>query len=161
MKWLVRWLAWLFLVLGALKLLAVSGETTLMTKQSPVFDFLTYRQIILFGALLEIGVGIYGLLSASQLQALAALSWVTSLLVVYRLALVWIGVGLPCSCLGPAAAWFGWTPPFERMVTGSLLVGMVLMCLLGWILRYYRGSEVLEVASGGVVVPESKDMDFR
>jgi hypothetical protein len=140
-EWLVRLLAWLFLILGVLKLLAVSGETTLMTKQSPVFDFLTYRQIILLGALLEIGAGLYGLLSISQKLALAALSWVTSLLVVYRLALVWMGVGLPCSCLGPASAWFGWTPSFERMMTGSLLVVMVLTCSLGWILTYCQRSE--------------------
>lgn len=153
--------SWSSLVLGALKLLAVSGETILMTKQSPVFDFLTYRQIILLGALLEIGAGLYGLLSVSQLKALAALSWVTSLLVGYRSALAWIGVGLPCSCLGPAAAWFGWTAPFERMVTGSLLVGIVLTCLLGWILTYYRRSSIVEVASGGAAVPESKDADYR
>jgi hypothetical protein len=142
-KWLVRWLAWLFLVLGALKLLAVSGETTLMTKQSPVFNFISYRQTLLLGALLEIGAGFYGLLSVSQLQALAAISWVTSLLVFYRLASVWIGVGVPCSCLGPAAAWFGWTPPFERIVTASLLVVIALTCLIGWILTFYRRSEVL------------------
>lgn len=156
-KWLVRWLAWLFLVVGALKLLAVSGETTLMAKQSPLFNFLTYRQIILLGALLEIGAGLYGLLSVSQIPALAALSWVTLLLMVYRLALAWIGVDLPCSCLGPAGAWFGWTPPFERMVTGSILIGMILTCLVGWILTYYRRSEASKFASGGGVVSESDD----
>lgn len=134
LKWLIRALASLFTFLGTLKFVAISGETTLMTTASPVINFLTYRQMILLAALLETGVGIYGLLTNSTVLALAALSWATSLLVGYRILLHWTGVSLPCSCLGPSAVWFGWTAPFERLVTGWLLVSMVLVCALGWFL---------------------------
>lgn len=140
---IARALGGVYLLLGVLKLVSAAGETPVLSKPNPILDPLTYRQVLLVAGLCEVAAGCLAWALRRPVLRLAATSWMTGILAAYRLALLWTGVGLPCSCLGPAAAWFGWSAEAERQVGLLLLLWLCVGCAVGWLgvllpLRVFR-----------------------
>lgn len=122
-----------YLCLGALKLVSVVGELPILSKPNPILNPLTYRQVLLVAGFCEVATGCLAWVLGSPIAKLAATSWMTGILAAYRLVLLWTGVGLPCSCLGPAAAWLGWSAEIERQAGILLLLCLCSGCAAGWI----------------------------
>lgn len=122
----------IYLCLGALKLVSAVGELPILSKPNPILSPLTYRQVILVAGLCEVATGCLAWAFGSPMARLAATSWMTGILAAYRLVLLWTGVGLPCSCLGPAAAWLGWSAEVERQAGILLLLCLCSGCAVGW-----------------------------
>lgn len=136
---IVRGVAVTYLGLALLKLLAAVGEIPLLARPNPVLEPLTYRQVLLLAALLEGVAGWLAWRAPTGPMRLVAASWMTLVLMAYRGALVWMGVGLPCSCLGPAAAWLGWSAATEAAVSRWLLAALGIACGLAWALEWVAG----------------------
>ena len=129
---LARLMGCVYLFLGVLKLASTAGEMPVLARVNPILDPLTYRQVLLVAGLCEVATG--GLACALRKPAwqLAGTSWMTGVLAAYRLVLHWAGVALPCSCMGPAAAWFGWSADVERKSGIMLLMCLCAGCAAGW-----------------------------
>lgn len=99
----------IFILIGTavLKLIAVSGNHALLGLKDPLFGFLTKRQMILLGAIIEIACVFCLYKRRSDLHALLALCMLATTFTFYRVVLALTGYKGPCACMGNMAEWFG------------------------------------------------------
>jgi len=94
------------------------------------------RSTLLVAGMLEVVVAVFLLVQRRAILSLAAIAWLSTLFVLYRVGLWSMDFHAPCRCLGGAADWLGIAP--EHVSTFSLVTLAYFMCgsyaLLGHLL---------------------------
>ncbi|MCX8156765.1 MAG: hypothetical protein N3J91_10010 [Verrucomicrobiae bacterium] len=86
------------------KLISVTGEARVMALADPIIRFVSLRQLLLWTALLELGVAWY-LFNGRNIRARNyLLLWLCGLFIAYRVGL-WLMQYKGCSCLGTVTQW--------------------------------------------------------
>ena len=111
----------IFLVTALLKLMASTQSAGMLDEKDFLFPFLSRRQFLVVGGLLEIGYIALLWKVRSTRFALELVVWMSAVLSGYRGILHVYGDGAPCSCLG-----FYW-----GYVGSNVALGLILWCLIG------------------------------
>jgi hypothetical protein len=87
----------------------------------PLFPFLTDRQLLTVGAVLECLVGLWVWQNWISRSAAWMLQWICGLFITYRIGLKVVGYTGPCRCLGELADWM----PGGGRVADQVSVGIL------------------------------------
>ena len=98
----LRSVALLLLIAAVGKLFMVSGSAAALNEAAPsIFSFMSYRDLLLIAAAVELLVAVFVLKRTMQpVSALLAVSTLATILVCYRVFLKAVGIEGPCDCLG-------------------------------------------------------------
>lgn len=134
---------WIILACTAiLKLVSASMEIDIHGQSSPLFEFLTNRQLLLIAAVLELIVCFAMIRKAAMscVEKLGIIAWIASIFHFYRIGLYLIGFKGQCSCLGNAAHWLGTTPDKLDIYAGWILAYLLLGSISLLVAHYLRSS---------------------
>lgn len=89
----------MLLLTAVAKLVSGMGNSRSLLLPDPIL-VMRFRYVLLAAAAVELGVGLVCIAHwRTRLQA-AAVAWLASCLLIYRMGLAWIDYRIPCSCLG-------------------------------------------------------------
>jgi hypothetical protein len=148
-KYFIYLTVMILLVTATAKLVSATGHARILNLRDPLLP-LTSRQLLVAGAGLEFFVTALLLFGRGSGVKLAAIAWLASNFMAYRLGLVWIGVDEPCWCLGHVTDALKLSPLLVdwgmKLILALLLVGSYgLLALDRWQKRRSIGaSPVLE-----------------
>lgn len=97
--WCVSCVA-LLLLAGISKIIAIYQDQPFLYLRDPVISSLTIRKSALLAATCELVIVAVFLIIRSYLFLILAISWLSTVFLLYKLALYLLGGGLPCACLG-------------------------------------------------------------
>jgi hypothetical protein len=93
-------------VTAALKVITALGDATILARRDPLFWFLTNRQVLVLASVLELFViGILSSKRANRFWKIAAVAWLATSFVGYRVHLWSIGFQGGCNCAGSLGEW--------------------------------------------------------
>jgi hypothetical protein len=121
-RWIV--VAILSLTAGA-KTISLFGEGLMLFQRDAVFSFLTTKQVMLTGVVIEILLIVALLICRSILLRQTLVLYTTSLFGSYHIASWLLGDTKPCSCLGGALSWLGLEGGWSYLLPYSLLLIMI------------------------------------
>jgi hypothetical protein len=148
----------LLTVTSGLKLLTLTleSETSLIATPAPVFPELSWRELLLVASLAELAAAGLAVYDRYHSRVLWAIAWIGTCFSFYRILLLLIGYQGPCNCLGRVGTWFPFIGPWERWITGGVIVYLVVggFGLLKWERRRMRhgGAWGLWVLLGYLIV---------
>jgi protein O-mannosyl-transferase len=119
---------WIFLLTAAIKFMSAMQEVRVLGRPDPLLEFLTTRQLLALTALLEAGVAAVILWAGRAVAAsekLLLVFWLSTIFLLYRLGLWWIGHQGGCNCMGNAAQWLGTSPEKLNSIATVLLAYLV------------------------------------
>ena len=91
----------ILLLTASAKLVSVGQTLKILLLPDPVFPFLTTRELLQGAAVLELATVSAVILSSNNTLKLAAIAWLSSLFLLYRLGLLLVHAPLSyCPCLG-------------------------------------------------------------
>ncbi|MFM2296035.1 MAG: hypothetical protein RLZZ350_2448 [Verrucomicrobiota bacterium] len=91
--------ALLLLATATAKLLSLSSGTKLLLAGDPIWG-ISFRHLLLAVAMLEIAIAAFCLIGKQQTAGLLAISWVSTLFLIYRVGLWHMDWKKPCGCMG-------------------------------------------------------------
>ena len=109
-----------------------------MTWPDPLFQFLSIRIVILISAALELAGSILLFSKISLKSKSAIISWIATLLMMYRIALSILGAKLACNCLGIIASWFHLSKSTSDIISATLLFYLLTIGYLGLFFSSYQ-----------------------
>jgi hypothetical protein len=101
-SWFVRSCGCTFLITGLGKVLAATGNSTLLKVLDPLIG-IPFRELMLAVGLGEIGISTVCLAGPASFVNIVLIAWFAALFATYRLGLSVIGWHHPCVCMGSAA----------------------------------------------------------
>jgi hypothetical protein len=110
----------LLMLTGLLKLVTVVQRSAYLDLADPLFEFtgvLSVRSTLLLAGMMEVVVAVFLLGQRQPFVRLAAIAWMSTLFVLYRVGLWAIGFHGPCRCLGGAADWLGIGPEYVNTLS--------------------------------------------
>lgn len=116
-------IAGLLILTALLKLLYLFGTPITRVRADAVVTFLTNREVLLLGSVVEISVAILLIQSRDLWKCGVAVLYFTACATVYQCALLVRG-DVPCQCLGAASDWlgFGTTATISRLLLAAFWV---------------------------------------
>jgi hypothetical protein len=124
-KWFVKINGGLLLSAGGLKMHYLTGQIRLKMSDDPVFGLSSFWTLG-GAALVELALGAAILLWSVRVWQMLAMFWLSSVLLLYRAALVMMGYDKECSCLGTVVAQFHIPPEQARNALVFWLVILVM-----------------------------------
>lgn len=119
---------------GVFKVWTVVQELPYLSHSAPILPEFTWRQLLLGGAVLEIGCAAYILRHrASQKAGLHATLWLALTLCIFRATLRLIGYTGPCNCLGYIGDGLG----LSQQAASAIAWGILLFLLAGSVICLY------------------------
>jgi hypothetical protein len=123
------------LVTAVAKFISSLGDQKVLQALEPLSG-LPFREVFIITGLLEVAVGLCCLFHRRMLLQVGLVAWLATCFLWYRLALVWHGYHLPCSCLGNLTGALSISPHTAdlvmKVVLGYLLVGSYASLLAMW-----------------------------
>jgi len=111
-------------ITGVVKIVSATGQARSLGMRDP-FLFFTYRQIFFALGVIEMALAGYLIFGKNVKLRLAALAWLMTNFVAYRLAMWWGNFPKTCACLGNAVDWFPWLMKNQEIVMRCLLMFML------------------------------------
>lgn len=125
-RWFIYSAAVILLLTAAAKLLSATGQVRALDAHDPLL-MLSYRSVFILVGALECAVAACLILSRRNVFKLQNIAWLSNSFLVYRLGLLWMGVTMPCGCLGTLTAALGISPRIAdfwmKVVLAYLLFG--------------------------------------
>jgi hypothetical protein len=137
------------IVAATAKIISAFQPLRILNSPDPVLGFITRRQMLLLSGYLEIVIVVSMSWRASIAFSAAALAWLTSLFLGYRICLHFLAPTEPCSCLGSLSAWMHMSDAGLQVVTNGLFLYLLIgsyWIYFGWLplTRRRIGSATLE-----------------
>jgi hypothetical protein len=121
---------WIFLLTAGIKFMSAMQEVRVLGRPDPLLEFLSTRQLLALTALLEAGVAAVILWAGRAVavsEKLLLVLWLSTMFLLYRLGLWWIGYQGGCNCMGDAAHWLGTSPEHLDTAAKVLLLYLLMM----------------------------------
>jgi hypothetical protein len=116
----------LLIITSAAKLISAGGSANILQNLDPVLS-ISFRQLFLIAGIFELTVALVCLFVKMVNVRLGLVAWLATNLLLYRMALWWVGYQKPCSCLGNLTDAIHISPP----VADNLMKGALAYLLIG------------------------------
>lgn len=126
-KLFIRSVAVIFLITSIGKLLMLFGTAKILSNVDPIFQ-IQFRTLFLVAAIFELLTVISFAFLELKMQLFFTL-WVSILILVYRIALAFVGWRQPCSCLGSFTEFIHISPVIADWAMKILLAYIIIGCV--------------------------------
>lgn len=106
---------------AAAKLVSATSKAAVMHLPDPLLG-LSHRQILIAAALIELGIVSAWFCRMAPWRKHLLLLWLSSSMLIYRVALHFIAPGRPCPCLGSLTEKLPFSPATVNIALGSMVV---------------------------------------
>jgi len=89
----------LLIVTAAAKLVSCFGTAKILQNSDPLVG-LRFGRLMFIAGIIELGVAVNSLFLKDRIVAVTLIAWLASVFVLYRLGLFFVGLNIPCPCLG-------------------------------------------------------------
>ncbi len=122
----------IFAITGIAKIFSSFGSAKVLLELDPIVG-VQFRYLMFAVGVVEIGASVFCITSHRTRTAALLVAWLSSLFLVYRLGVWWLGWQAPCHCLGTLTDSIHLAPAtadnLMKIVLAYLLVGSV-VCLV-------------------------------
>lgn len=147
-RWFIYSAVLILILTAGGKLTSLTSSARILTLPDPLFSFVTNQHLLLLAAGLEIATVIGVFCLREERYRLALILWLSSLFVMYRLGLWWIGYKGYCGCLGHTAETLGITKETAESLTLGALVYLVVGAALFFARVHWRKHQNCAPVSG-------------
>jgi len=119
----------LLLATATAKLISFFGHAKILYTLDPVFFILTTKFLLLQAGIFEIVVGLTLLANTSSLLKWMLLLFTCLCFWSYRLGILIVNPGKPCSCLGTIFDWSPWLQTYSQYIALGILIFFTI-CLI-------------------------------
>jgi hypothetical protein len=148
-EWFIKSAGLVLAITGFAKVLSAIGHARALDTADPLVG-ISFRLLLLLVGQAEVLVAFFCLFTQRRSLSLAAVAWLSTNFLVYRLGLWFIGWHKPCACMGSLTEMLHLSPQaadnIMKVVLAYLLVGSYAILIQQW--RQSRGTKL---ADGGVV----------
>lgn len=122
---------------GIAKLVSSAGGAPILRMPDPILA-IPFRYVLLIVGIVEVAIGCLCICDKRIILHAAALVWLTTSFLVYRVGLYWVGYQNPCSCLGNLTDALHIPPSTAELIMKLVLVYLLsgsyasVFCLLKW-----------------------------
>jgi hypothetical protein len=81
------------------KLVSCFGTAKILQNSDPLVG-LRFGHLMFIAGILELGVAAHSLFSRNRIVTVTLIAWLASIFVLYRIGLFFVGLNIPCPCLG-------------------------------------------------------------
>ena len=141
----------LLFVTAVAKIISGFGSSRILERNDPLFQ-LSYRNLFLIAGILELGVAGYCILGRHIVMRIGVVAWISTVIFVYRIGVMWVGYQKSCPCLGTLTGALRISPQTAdtamQITLAYLLLGSYATLL--WLWRQYPKAERgMQNATGG------------
>jgi hypothetical protein len=142
--WFLKTGAVVLTVTGLAKVFAATGPARALDVPDPILG-LSFRHLLLLVGLAELFIAFFCTFTDKRSLSVAAIAWLSTNFLLYRLGLWWMGWHKPCGCLGNLTDALRISPETADLIAKVILVYLILgsYALLVWEWRQHRKSVAL------------------
>jgi len=141
MRWFVQSVGAVLTVTGIAKILSSLGNSKFLDLVDPITG-IKFGQLMLLVGVAEIAIALICFFGKRQTLALGLVAWTSTIFVVYRLGLWWMGWKKPCSCLGNLTDALHISPQtadnIMKVLLAYLLIGSYGLLIWKWRTRRWQ-----------------------